>query len=89
MRVDENRQFRLTEHIDETRSSHKAAGIDITGRAIVRKFADLGDASIDDSDVTRIPGRAGPVHDVCVTDYDVEIAPMNEQWQHASPGGQA
>ena len=54
-RIDENRQFRLTQHVDETRSNDFSASVDraLAGRG--REIADGGNFSVADSDVSGVP----------------------------------
>ena len=71
MRVDQDRQLGLAEHVDEARRDHHAVRVD--GALGLRRAekADGGDAAVANADIARVPGRAGAVNDVAVADDEV------------------
>src|ERR1035437_2452219 len=71
-RIDEYGRFRLAEHVDEAGSDNFAAGVNGTLARGSRKIDDGGDAAVADSDVARVPRRAGAIHNVPVGDDEVE-----------------
>ena len=71
-RVDEDGQFRLAEHVDESGRDDFAGGVDGALARCSGEIADGGDLAIADADVAGIPGGAGAVDDVAVGDDDVE-----------------
>ena len=71
-RVDEDGQFRLAEHVDETGRNDFAGRVD---GALARgggEIADGGDFSVADAEVSGIPGGTGAVDDVAIGDDEVE-----------------
>src|SRR5438105_8002748 len=74
MRIDENRQLRLPEHVDESRSDDHPFRIDALLGGGAGEMADRGDASVPNPDVAAVPWRPGSIDDVTVGDQDVEWA---------------
>src|SRR5439155_11588117 len=71
VRIHQNRQLGLAEHVDEARSYHHTAGVyGALGRR-VRQIANHGNLTVANADVTRIPGRAGAVNNVAVANDNV------------------
>lgn len=71
MRVHQNRELGLAQHVNESRRDDHAVCVNGAfglGRA---QKADGGDASVANADVARIPGRAGAINDVAVADDQV------------------
>jgi len=71
-RVHEDGCLRLTEHIDKAGSDDFALGVDCARTRGGGKIPNGGNASVADSDVARVPGRAGSVDDVSVGDNKVK-----------------
>ena len=60
--IDKYVELGLAEHVDESGRDHHAAGIQDTFRRHI-ELADGGDPAITDSDVAKVPWRAGPIND--------------------------
>ena len=71
MRVDQDRQLRLAEHVNEARRDHHAVRVNRPLGLRRAEKADGGDVPVADADIARVPGRAGAVNDVAVADDDV------------------
>ncbi len=104
MRVDQDGQLRLAEHVNEAWRDDHAGGIDVLcGPIECRDDADFSDVAVANSDVARVPGRTGTVDDMAVMDDEVkhlrrhreqrerEKHDPNIRWARelAFPGGQA
>src|SRR5689334_25273220 len=71
MRVDQDCQRGLAQHVNEARRDHHTARIKgAFGRSAAEK-ANGGDASVANADVARVPGRTCAVNDVAVADDEV------------------
>ena len=71
MRIHEQRQFGLAEHVDESRRNDASCGVDaLPCRGLVEP-PDRGDVSRADTDVRGKPGCAGAVDDPAVLDDQV------------------
>src|SRR4029077_6960531 len=64
VRVDEDGEVGLAEHVDKTRSDHAAARVNAALCGGMREAANCGDAAVANADVAGIPGRAGGGDDV-------------------------
>jgi hypothetical protein len=71
MRIHQDGQLGLAEHVDESGRHHHAARIDgaLGGRA--RQIADGGDPALPDADVSGVPRRTGSVDDPAVLDHHI------------------
>lgn len=71
MRVDQDRQLGLAEHVNEARRDNHA--VRVNGARGLRRAqkADGGNASVANADVARVPGRARAVNDVSIADDQV------------------
>src|ERR1051326_501634 len=68
MRVDQDRQLRLAEHVNEARSDDHAVRVNRPLGLRRAEKADGGDVPVADPNIARVPGRAGAVNDVAVAD---------------------
>src|SRR6185295_17273673 len=73
LRVDQDTQIRLAQHVDEAGRHHHARYIDGLFGPGIDQGADGCDASIANAEVAGVPGGAGAVDDVTVTDDDVVL----------------
>ena len=64
MRVDEDGDLGLAEHVNEARSDHHAVRVNSALRCGRAQKTDGGDPPVAYADITRVPGRAGTVNDV-------------------------
>src|SRR5450759_3907180 len=72
VRLDQQGQLRLAEHVDEAGGKDAAARVDDLPCRRVRQPADGGDTPVPDPDVRGVPGRSRAVDHVAVADHDVE-----------------
>ena len=70
--LDQHRQFRLAQHVDEARRDDLAMGIDRLFARGSFQIANRRDVPRTDANVGRIPRRAGAIHHMPVHDHDVE-----------------
>lgn len=70
--VDKDGVLRLSEHVDETGSNNHVARIDGASAWCGVEIADEGNLPVANSDIARIPGRAGAIDDAAVGDDDIE-----------------
>jgi len=70
--IDEDRHFRLAEHVDKAGSDDLAGSIDGASARGVSKVPDGCDFVIADTEVGGVPGRTGAVDDVAVGDDQIE-----------------
>ena len=70
--VDEDGEFGLAEHVDESGGDDFAGGVNgaLTRRG--SEVADSGDFSVADAEIAGVPRRAGAIDDVAVGDDEVE-----------------
>ena len=71
MRIHEQGELGLTEHVDETRRNDAPCGVDAPLRRGLVELADRGDASRTNADVGSEPGCACAVDDSAVLDDQV------------------
>src|SRR5690348_2693292 len=70
--INENRGFRLPQHVDESGSNHHSVSVDGALPCCLTQISNRCDSAIADSDVPRIPRRASAVDDVTVCDDKVK-----------------
>jgi hypothetical protein len=70
--IDEDGAFGLSKHIDEAGGDDETGGVDGLFRGGGVQMADGDDAAVADGDIGGVPGGAGAVDDMTVTDEDVE-----------------
>ena len=71
MRIHQNRELRLAQHVDEARSDYHAACVESAAGSGGIQFTDGGDASPADRDIAGVPWRAGAVDDAAIADHQV------------------
>ena len=71
MRIDQDRELGLAEHVNKTRRDNHA--VCVNGAFCLRRAqkADGGDTSVANADIARVPGRASAVNDVPIADDEV------------------
>src|SRR5207244_3753971 len=70
--INENRNLRLTQHVDKSRSHDHSASVDGALPCGLTQISNRRDFAIADSDISRIPRRASAVDDVSVRNDEVE-----------------
>ena len=70
--VDEHRELRLAEQVDEAGCDHGATDVDAAARRRLGQIADGDDAIAGDADVSAEPGGAGAVDDSPSGEHQVE-----------------
>ena len=70
--VHQNRQLGLPQHIDKAGRNDATAGIDGLAARRGCQIANRRDASAANTQIRRVPGRAGPIDDVAVDDHRIE-----------------
>jgi len=71
MRVDQDRELGLAQHVNEAGRDHHAVGVNGLLCAGMRKVTNGGDATVAHTHVALVPRRAGTVDDVAVTDDQI------------------
>ncbi len=71
VRIYQDGQLGLAEHVDESRGHHHAARIDGAPGGRARQIADGGDPALPDADVSGVPRRTGSVDDPAVLDHHI------------------
>src|SRR5947209_3720359 len=84
MRIDQNRDFGLTEHVDEAGRNCQAARINDASRRSGRKRANSRNAPANNANIARIPWRTSPIDDVPVTNNGVELLGRRDEQKHES-----
>jgi len=77
-RIDENGEFRLSQHVDESGRDNFAGGVNRARAWRGHQIADGGDLSIANAQVSRIPRGPGAVDDASVGDDKVESRRLGE-----------
>ena len=72
VRIHQDREFRLPEHVDEAGGDDFAGGVDGALARRGSEVADGGDFSVPDSEVAGVPRGAGAVDNVAVGDDEIE-----------------
>src|SRR5438034_5117504 len=70
--INQNRSFRLSQHVDESRGHDHFASIDGALSCGLAQITDRCDFAVADSDISRIPRRASAVDDVTVCNDEVK-----------------
>ena len=73
MRIDQDGEFRLAQHVDKARSDDETLRVNHAAALRIGKLADLRDTPVDYADVSGIPRRAGAVDDVAVANDEIEL----------------
>jgi len=73
MRIDQNREFRLAQHIDKARSNDETLRVNHAAALRIGERADLRDAPVGDADVAGIPWRASAVDNVAVANDEIKL----------------
>jgi hypothetical protein len=71
-RLDKNRQLGLSQHVDEAGCNNQTVRIDGALGWSAGQISDCDDLAITNSDIARVPRRAGAIDDVSVDDYEVK-----------------
>ena len=72
--VDQQIDFRLAEHVNETGRHHQARGVNrALGRDVWVGFADKRNAIADNSNICIDPGIAAAIHDAAIADERVVL----------------
>ncbi len=87
-RVHQDGDFRLPEHVDESRRHHQPADVDGPLRLGAREVADGRDVTIPDGHIGRIPRRAGAIDDAAVRDDEVILIARGADYRQQRAGGQ-
>src|SRR5207253_6886864 len=71
-RIDQNRPFRLAQHVDEAGSDDHTVRVESALAGSGGKIPNRRNPSIANADIARIPGRPCAVDDVAVSDDQIE-----------------
>ena len=72
MRIHQNRQLGLPQHVDEPRRHHHPVRVDCRLRPVFRDLSDGRDSSVSNRNVARIPGRSSTVDNAPIMDYHIK-----------------
>ena len=91
MRIHQDRQLRLTKHVDESRRHHHAVRVDGAAGGRIRSLPMAAIFPASDGDVARVPRRAGAIDDAAVADHQVvgagsgsEQQDRQQEWHRSS-----
>ena len=73
MRIHQDGQFGLTQHVNESRSHDHLLGIDGPPTHGITESSDSGDAAVADAHVRAVPRRARAIDDVAVSDDHIIV----------------
>ena len=71
MRIDQDGQLGLPQHVDEAGGHHHPVRVDGSLGGGARQIADRRNAAVTNADVAGVPGRTGAVDDAAVADDGV------------------
>src|SRR5689334_8699051 len=71
MRIDQDRQLGLAEHVNEARRDDHAVRVNGALCRGAAQKSDGGDTAVANADVARVPGRTGAINDVTIADDQV------------------
>jgi hypothetical protein len=77
--IDQNRQIRLPQHIDESRSDHLACGIDGPLRGRISQSAYGGYAALSNGEIACVPGGARSIDDPAIAEQKVVLLLLSQQ----------
>lgn len=81
MRVDQDRQLGLAQHVNEARRDDHAVRVNGAFGLCRAQEADGCDTAVANADIARVPGRAGAVNDMAVADDEVVVGGgLGVQW---------